>query len=47
MNEIFYTLQEFMTYTKGVTYIIMAAALLSMVGFWLFLAGNDDDRMDE
>ena len=43
MDGIFYTLQEFMTYTKGVTYVIMVAALLSMIGFWRFLAGNDDD----
>jgi hypothetical protein len=43
MEGIFYTLQDFMTYTKGVTYIIMAAALISMVGFWLFLSGRDRD----
>ncbi|MDX9788759.1 MAG: hypothetical protein RBT11_18420 [Desulfobacterales bacterium] len=43
MDGMFYTLQQFMTFTKGVTYIIMVAALFSMVGFWLFLAGNDED----
>jgi hypothetical protein len=43
MHAVFYTLQDFMTFTKGVTYIIMVAALLSIVGFWLFLSGNDND----
>ena len=43
MEGIFYTLQEFMTYTKGVVYIIMVLALLAFVGFWRFLAGNDED----
>jgi hypothetical protein len=41
--DFFYTLQEFMTFTKGVTYILMVAALLSVVGFWRFLSGNDED----
>jgi hypothetical protein len=39
----FHTLQEFMTFTKGITYILMVAALLSVVGFWRFLSGNDED----
>jgi hypothetical protein len=43
MDGVFNTLQEFMTYTKGVTYILMILALLSMVGFWRFLSGNDED----
>ena len=37
MEGIFYTLQEFMTYTKGVVYIIMVVALLAWWvsgGFW-------------
>ena len=43
MDGIFYTLQEFMTHTKGITYILMVIALLSFVGYWRFLTGNDDD----
>ena len=43
MEGIFYTLQEFMTYTKGVTYIIMVLALFAFLGFWQFLAGNDEE----
>lgn len=41
--EHFFTLQDFMTFTKGVTYILMAVALFSIVGFWCFLTGNDED----
>jgi hypothetical protein len=44
MEGAFHTLQEFMTYTKGVVYIIMVLALLAFVGFWRFLAGNDDQE---
>lgn len=44
MEGTFYSLQEFMTYTKGVVYIIIVVALLAFVGFWRFLAGNDDQE---
>ncbi|MFC1886443.1 sulfate respiration complex protein HmcD [Thermodesulfobacteriota bacterium] len=43
MDGVFYTLQEFMTHTKGVTYILIIAILLSMWGFWNFLNERDDD----
>jgi hypothetical protein len=43
MEGTFYTLQNFMTFSKGITYIIMVAALISMLGFWLFLSGRDKD----
>jgi hypothetical protein len=44
MEGVFYTLQEFMTYTKGVVYIIIVLALLAFLGFWRFLAANDDEE---
>ncbi|AOY57588.1 MULTISPECIES: sulfate respiration complex protein HmcD [Desulfococcus] len=43
MDGIFYTLQDFMTHTKGVTYIIMVLALISITAFWRFLTDRDDD----
>jgi len=43
MDGIFYTLQDFLTYTKGVTYILILAILLAMLGFWRFLTGRDED----
>ncbi len=43
MHGIYYTLQQFLTHAKGVTYIIMVLALLAFLGFWRFLAGNDED----
>ena len=43
MDGIFYTLQEFMTHTKGVTYVIIVLALLVFLGFWKFLTGNDEE----
>jgi len=42
--DVFYTLQDFMTYTKGVTYLLMAAILLGMAGFWCFLTDRDEDE---
>ena len=43
MDGIFYTLQEFMTHTKGVTYLLIIAILLGMLGFWNFLSEKDED----
>ena len=43
MNGTFYTLQEFMTYTEGVTYILIVAILLGMLGFWIFLVERDEN----
>ena len=43
MEGVFYTLQDLFTYTKGVTYILIVVILLSMLGFWRFLTGRDND----
>lgn len=43
MDHIYYTLQDFMTHTKGVTYIIMVLALIAITAFWRFLTDRDDD----
>ncbi len=43
MDGVFYTLQEFMTHTKGVTYVLIIAILIVMLGFWGFLVERDDD----
>ncbi len=43
MDGIFYTLQDFMTYTEDVTYILIVAILLVMLGFWNFLVARDED----
>ncbi|MFZ3047647.1 MAG: hypothetical protein WA151_17180 [Desulfatirhabdiaceae bacterium] len=37
----FFTLQDFMTFTKGVTYILMIISLCAITGFWLFLSERD------
>ena len=44
MNETFNTLQEFMTFTEGVTYVLIVVILLGMLGFWKFLAERDEDE---
>lgn len=41
--EGFHTLQEFMTFTKGVTYIIIVVALVGFTAFWRFLTDRDED----
>lgn len=43
MDGTFYTLQEFMTYTEGVTYILIVAILVGMLGFWIFLVERDEN----
>jgi len=32
-----HTLQEFMTHTKGIAYVLGGAVLLGFIAFWLFL----------
>lgn len=43
MESTFFTLQDFMTFTKGVTYILMVVSLIGITGFWLFLSERDED----
>ena len=43
MEQVFYTLQDFMVHTKAVIYILMGIWLIAVVGFWQFLAGRDKD----
>ena len=43
MENIFYTMQDFFTYTKGVTYLLIIAALIAVTAFWNFLVGGDED----
>jgi hypothetical protein len=43
MDPIFYTLQDFMTHTESVTYLLVIATLVGMTVFWWFLTGKDED----
>lgn len=43
MDAIFYTLQDFLSFTKGVIYILIVAILFAMLGFWRFLTGGNED----
>jgi len=43
METMIYTLQDFMTYTKGITYLIMGGILIFMPLFWLFLTEREED----
>jgi len=43
MDNVFYTLQEFLAHTKGVSYILIVLILLGMLGFWNFLVERDED----
>ena len=42
MEGLFYTLQDFLSHTEGVTYILIVATLIGMAGFWHFLTQKDD-----
>lgn len=44
METVFYTSQDFYTYTKGVLYILMIASLIGVASFWRFLSGKDDEE---
>ncbi|WP_300463783.1 sulfate respiration complex protein HmcD [Desulfobacula sp.] len=43
MENTIFTLQDFMTCTKGLTYIIMGGILVFMPLFWKFLTDREDD----
>ena len=44
MEHAFYTLQEFMTHTKAVAYLLTGAALIGLPLFWRFLNGRDEKK---
>jgi len=37
----FFTLHDFMTYTKGITYLVMGGILVFMPLFWKYLSERD------
>lgn len=43
MENMIYTLQDFMVYTKGITYLIMGGILIFMPLFWSFLTDREKD----
>ena len=43
MDTIFYTLQDFLTHTKAVIYILIVLTLFALAGYWSFLTARDED----
>jgi hypothetical protein len=43
MESIIYTLHDFLLRTESITYFLMLVSLLSILGFWLYLSGRDED----
>jgi len=44
MESVFYTLQEFITYTQSMMYLLGIGALVALVLFWRFLTGRDKKK---
>lgn len=44
MEHTFYTLLDFMIYSKGWTYTLMGMGLVGMLCFWFFLTGRDEKQ---
>ncbi len=44
MEQAFFTLQQFMIHTKTFVYLLMAAVLIGLPLFWLFLTGRDKEK---
>ena len=42
MDGNIFTLQDFMFFTKSVTYLLIVAALIAFPAFWLFLTDRDE-----
>ncbi len=44
MENVFYTLHDFMLHTKSMAYLLVGAMIVGMLGFWLYLTGRDEDK---
>ena len=44
VETVIYTLQDFMTHTKTITYLLMGATLVVLMLFWRFLTGRDEKK---
>ena len=44
MERVFYSLQDFMLYSKSITYIVMGIVLIALPLFWRFLSGRDEKK---
>jgi len=42
MQTVFYTLQEFITHTQSIMYLLAAGAIVVLLFFWRFLTGRDE-----
>ncbi|GAB4321364.1 MAG: hypothetical protein Kow0059_16050 [Candidatus Sumerlaeia bacterium] len=42
MPDQFYTLHEFMLWTKAQLYPLAAVFLFALLGFWIYLTGRED-----
>ena len=43
MDCVFYSLHDFMVFTKTAAYIVMGASVLGLWGYFVFLTGRDED----
>lgn len=43
MENSFYTLHDFLVFTKGIAYYLMGVAVLGVLGFWLYITGRDEE----
>jgi hypothetical protein len=44
MNHSFHTLQDFLTHTEAVTYVLIVGILAAIAIFWCFLTQRDEDE---
>jgi hypothetical protein len=44
MDTVFYTLHDFILYTKAVVYLLMGGILITLPLFWHFLTGRDEKK---
>lgn len=47
MDAAFHTLQDFFTYSKGMTYVLMGVFLVGMLVMWNFLVERDEKDWPE
>lgn len=44
MGYVYHTIQEFLTHTKAIVYLVMGATLILLPLYWRFINGRDDKK---
>jgi hypothetical protein len=44
MESTFFTMHDFMVFTKGAAYWLMGGTVLGILGLWFYIHGRDEEK---